>query len=145
MEEQRDGAMRLLLFDPSCNRRQMAAFHEEINANLMRTVRRTLHSMRAKQYQIVAVVGILTDKEYEVSRTGARSLAWQEVAGQRLCRCSWTVSVLREACLCPLEAASCKERTFCRLHTVRFWTKCQKCLSVNKEEKATVSVSLSCP
>ncbi len=44
----------------------MQTFHEEINANLMRTIRRTLHSMRAKQYQIVAVVGILTEKEYEV-------------------------------------------------------------------------------
>ena len=74
IEEQKDGSLRLLLFDPSCNKKQMQSFHEDITANLMRTIRRTLHSMRAKQYQIVAVVGVLTDKEYEVRTSAMRVL-----------------------------------------------------------------------
>ena len=69
VEELKDGSCRLLIFDPSCSRKQMQQFVGDVNSinvNLMRTLRRTLHSMRAKQYQLVAVVGVLTDKEYEV-------------------------------------------------------------------------------
>ena len=44
----------------------MQQFVHGINANLMKSIRRSLHSMRAKQYQIVAVTGILSDPDYEV-------------------------------------------------------------------------------
>ena len=68
IEQLKDGQLRLLLFDPSCSRKQMHQFvHGEITANLMRCLRRSLHSMKAKQYQIVAVAGILTEQEFEVS------------------------------------------------------------------------------
>ena len=67
IEELKDGSLRLLLFDPSCSRKQMQQFLGDIDANLMRCIRRSLHSMKAKQYQIVAAVGILTEQEYEVN------------------------------------------------------------------------------
>lgn len=67
VEDLRDGSLRLLLFDPSCGKKQMSQFiSTEISANLMRTVRRPLSSMKAKQYQIVAIRGVIAEKDYEV-------------------------------------------------------------------------------
>lgn len=65
LEELKDGSCRLLLFDPSFTKKQMQQFYGEINANVMRILRRSIHGMKAKQYQIVAVVGILNEKEYQ--------------------------------------------------------------------------------
>lgn len=68
IEELKDGNLRLLLFDPSCSKKQMQQFMGDIDANLMRSIRRSLYSMKAKQYQIVAALGVLTDQEYEESK-----------------------------------------------------------------------------
>ncbi|KAJ8315054.1 hypothetical protein KUTeg_007204 [Tegillarca granosa] len=65
IEELKDGSHRLLIFDPSTSKKQMSQFHGVITANLMRTIRRTIHGLKAKQYQIVAITGILEDREYE--------------------------------------------------------------------------------
>ncbi|KAK2192474.1 hypothetical protein NP493_29g01000 [Ridgeia piscesae] len=65
VEELQSGSLQLLLFDPSSSRKHMQQFVHGINANLMKSIRRSLHSMRAKQYQIVAVTGILSDPDYE--------------------------------------------------------------------------------
>ena len=67
VEELKDGSLRLLIFDPSCSRKQMRQFLGDINANLMRCLRRSPNSLKAKQYQIVAVIGVLSEQEYEVS------------------------------------------------------------------------------
>ena len=67
IEELKDNSLRLLLFDPSCHKKQMSQFlTTEISYNLMRTIRRPLTSLKAKQYQIVAVTGVLNEKDYEV-------------------------------------------------------------------------------
>ena len=67
IEELKDGSTRLLLFDPSCHRRQMQQFvNGPISANLMRSLRRPLSSLKAKQYQIVALLGALGEEEWEV-------------------------------------------------------------------------------
>ena len=66
VEELQSGSLQLLLFDPSSSKKHMQQFVHGINANLMKSIRRPLHSMRAKQYQIVAVTGILSDADYEV-------------------------------------------------------------------------------
>ena len=66
MEEMKDESVRLLIFDPSTPRKQMQQLQGLINGNIIRTIRRTIHGLKAKQYQIVAVVGVLEDKEYEV-------------------------------------------------------------------------------
>ncbi|CAH1799125.1 unnamed protein product [Owenia fusiformis] len=68
IEEVRDNSLRMLIFDPSQAKKQMQQFHENINGNVLRTIRRTVHGMKAKQYQIVAVVGVLSDEEYEASK-----------------------------------------------------------------------------
>ena len=67
IEEHNDGNLRLLVFDPSTSQKQMQQFLHSINTNLMRTLRRGMYALRAKQYQIVAVTGILPDKRYDVS------------------------------------------------------------------------------
>lgn len=45
----------------------MQLFHSIVNANLMRTLRKPLENLKAKQYQIVAVVGVLSEQEYKVN------------------------------------------------------------------------------
>lgn len=67
IEELKDGYLRPLLFDPSCSKRQMEQLKGEVTANHLRMLRRTIQSFKAKQYQIVAVTGILEEDEYEVS------------------------------------------------------------------------------
>ncbi|KAK2156128.1 hypothetical protein LSH36_221g04031 [Paralvinella palmiformis] len=68
LEQTKDGSLRLLLFDPSCRKPQMTQFLQDISPNLMRTLRRPLHTLKAKQYQIVSIQGVLTDKEYQESK-----------------------------------------------------------------------------
>ncbi|XP_046374350.1 zinc finger-containing ubiquitin peptidase 1-like [Haliotis rufescens] len=67
-EEMRDKTGRLLIFDPSTPKKQMIQFTGFINGNMMRTLRRNINGLRAKQYQLVAVVAVLSDKEYEESK-----------------------------------------------------------------------------
>ena len=66
IEDLRNGNTNLLLFDPGVPKARMEQFHGKINYNLLQTVRKTFNAFRAKQYQIVAVVGILDDREFEV-------------------------------------------------------------------------------
>lgn len=65
IEELKDKSLRLLIFDPSARKKQMQLFHSIVNANLMRTLRKPLENLKAKQYQIVAVVGVLSEQEYK--------------------------------------------------------------------------------
>ncbi|CAG2222342.1 ZUFSP [Mytilus edulis] len=65
VEELTDKSLRLLIFDPSTSKKQMQQFLTVINSTIMRTIRRTEHGLRAKQYQIVAVEGFVEDKEYD--------------------------------------------------------------------------------
>ena len=63
----KDKSVRLLIFDPSTSKKQINLFHSIVNANLMRTLRRSIQGLKSKQYQIVAVTGIISDHEYDVS------------------------------------------------------------------------------
>lgn len=65
IEEMREGGFRLLIFDPSTPRKQMQQYHGVVNGGNLRTIRRTLYGLKAKQYQLVAVTGVLTDQQYE--------------------------------------------------------------------------------
>lgn len=65
IEEMREGGFRLLIFDPSTPRKQMQQYHGVVNSGNLRTIRRTLYGLKAKQYQLVAVTGVLTDQQYE--------------------------------------------------------------------------------
>ncbi|KAK3577412.1 hypothetical protein CHS0354_032260 [Potamilus streckersoni] len=68
VEEWKDKSLRLLLFDPSTPKKQMTLFHSIVNTNMLRTLRRPLNGLKAKQYQIVAVLGVLDDKEYKEAK-----------------------------------------------------------------------------
>ncbi|KAH3738294.1 zinc finger-containing ubiquitin peptidase 1-like [Dreissena polymorpha] len=68
IEELKDKHLRLLLFDPSVRKKQMTVFHSIVNANIMKTLRKPLEYMKSKQYQIVAVTGILSEQDYQEAK-----------------------------------------------------------------------------
>ena len=59
----------MLVLDPSHSPAQMAQFNSTSRALVaMRLVRKSIAAMKARQYQVVAVTGIMeTDLEYHVS------------------------------------------------------------------------------
>lgn len=66
--EQKANGLTLLILDPSHNPRQVAALGS--NQESLRLIRRGPAAMRAPQYQIVAVKGLLeTKEEYQVGLT----------------------------------------------------------------------------
>ena len=67
MEEWTDGSLILLIFDPGC--RQMKKFQTSTDISwLMHLVRRDVDSLKAQQYQILSVNGLVSDKQdYNVS------------------------------------------------------------------------------
>ncbi|XP_013776514.2 zinc finger with UFM1-specific peptidase domain protein-like [Limulus polyphemus] len=70
VEEHTDGSLQLLVFDSSHCKNQMDQFNNTANlSNAMRLVRRPLSALKARQYQLVAVVGLMeTEQEYEESK-----------------------------------------------------------------------------
>lgn len=68
VEELRNGEHNLLLFDPGTAKPRMQQFHGVINYNTMQAIRKTLKAFRARQYQIVAVMGMLNDREMQASK-----------------------------------------------------------------------------
>ncbi|KAL5010917.1 hypothetical protein ScPMuIL_013222 [Solemya velum] len=68
VEEWKDKSLRLLIFDPSTPKKQMQQFQTVVNSNMIRMLRRSIQGLKAKQYQIVCVAGILDGKEYEESK-----------------------------------------------------------------------------
>lgn len=69
--EQKANGMMLLILDPSHGQRQVAALGS--NQESLRLIRRGAAAMRAPQYQIVAVKGLIETKEqYQVRGKGQR-------------------------------------------------------------------------
>lgn len=68
LEQLNDGSLQLLVFDPSHSKSQMEQFNStSLNTNAMRLIRRPLSQLKARQYQLVYVDGILdTEDEYQV-------------------------------------------------------------------------------
>ncbi|XP_069700101.1 zinc finger-containing ubiquitin peptidase 1-like isoform X1 [Periplaneta americana] len=65
VEQLKDGGLCLLVFDPSHSPHQMAQFRNtSTGVAAMRLIRKSLAAMKARQYQVVAVCGIM-DTEYE--------------------------------------------------------------------------------
>ncbi|CAD1477058.1 unnamed protein product, partial [Heterotrigona itama] len=66
IEQLRDGSITMLVLDPSHSPAQMAQFNSTSSAlGAMRLVRKSIAAMKARQYQVVAVTGIMeTDLEY---------------------------------------------------------------------------------
>lgn len=70
VEEHHDDSLRLLILDPSVAPYKMkSAAQAEDSGNLIRLIRHPLSSLRRKQYQLLAVDGILNDYEIEVRVT----------------------------------------------------------------------------
>ncbi|XP_029050651.1 zinc finger-containing ubiquitin peptidase 1-like isoform X2 [Osmia bicornis bicornis] len=70
VEQLRDGSITMLVLDPSHSPAQMAQFNSTSSAlGAMRLVRKSIAAMKARQYQVVAVTGIMeTDLEYHESK-----------------------------------------------------------------------------
>ncbi|XP_066994665.2 zinc finger-containing ubiquitin peptidase 1 [Anabrus simplex] len=69
VEQLKDGGLCLLVFDPSHSPHQMAQFRNTATStSAMRLIRKTLAAMKARQYQVVAVCGIM-DTEYEYQQS----------------------------------------------------------------------------
>ena len=69
IEELKDSTLRLLLFDPSCTHHQMEALITDVKPQTLRTLRRSVTSMTAAQYQIVAVESVINDEtQYQVCK-----------------------------------------------------------------------------
>lgn len=68
LEELQDGNLQLLVFDPSHSKSQMEQFSSTaLNSNAMRLIRRPLSALKARQYQLVYVDGVIeTEDEYQV-------------------------------------------------------------------------------
>lgn len=64
----RDGGENLLILDPSHSPSQMAGLRSTATApNVLRLIRKAPSAMKARQYQIVAVAGIMdSEAEYQV-------------------------------------------------------------------------------
>ncbi|GIX96141.1 hypothetical protein CDAR_46281 [Caerostris darwini] len=67
LEELQDGCLQLLVFDPSHSKSQMEQFSSTaLNSNAMRLIRRPLSALKARQYQLVYIDGVLeTEEEYQ--------------------------------------------------------------------------------
>lgn len=67
-----EGGVRLLVLDPSHSPAQVSQLlHTQTAPSAIRLLRKPLSSMRAKQYQMVVVAGLMqTDLEYKVSESG---------------------------------------------------------------------------
>ncbi|XP_078035022.1 zinc finger-containing ubiquitin peptidase 1 isoform X4 [Augochlora pura] len=70
VEQLRDGSITMLVLDPSHSPAQMAQFNSTSSAlGAMRLVRKSIAAMKARQYQVVAVTGIMeTELEYQQSK-----------------------------------------------------------------------------
>ncbi|CAK9817528.1 Zinc finger-containing ubiquitin peptidase 1 [Anthophora quadrimaculata] len=70
VEQLRDGSITMLVLDPSHSPAQMAQFNSTSSAlGAMRLVRKSIAAMKARQYQVVAVIGIMeTELEYHESK-----------------------------------------------------------------------------
>lgn len=70
IELHRDGSLILLVLDPSHSPQQMAQFGDtNSTAAALRLLRKSEAAMKARQYQIVAVVGMIeSDQQYQVSQ-----------------------------------------------------------------------------
>lgn len=67
-ESHQNGNITLLVFDPACSKSHMDKLKERPTAVLTQPLRKYLSSMTKDQYQIVAVVGSLTESEWRGSK-----------------------------------------------------------------------------
>jgi Peptidase family C78 len=69
VEHLKDGGINLLVFDPSHTPQQMNQLHgTATSASGLRLIRKSLAAMKARQYQVVAITGIMdTEYDYQVS------------------------------------------------------------------------------
>ncbi|KAK0175732.1 hypothetical protein PV327_009459 [Microctonus hyperodae] len=70
VEQLRDGSITMLVLDPSHTPSQMGQFNSTSSApGAMRLIRKSMVTMKARQYQVVAVIGTIeNDARYQISK-----------------------------------------------------------------------------
>lgn len=67
IEERKNKNLCLLVFDPGCSSQEMQKIFKAVDGNSLRLFRRFLANLKHKQYQIVAIDGVLSEEEKVVS------------------------------------------------------------------------------
>ncbi|XP_015275256.1 PREDICTED: zinc finger with UFM1-specific peptidase domain protein-like [Gekko japonicus] len=63
IEERKNKTFALLIFDPGCPSQEMQKLSKDVDGNTLRLVRRFAGGLRHKQYQVVAIDGVLSAEE----------------------------------------------------------------------------------
>lgn len=68
IEEKKNRTLCLLIFDPGCHSQEMQKLlKQDIEASSLKQLRKSVGNLKHKQYQIVAVEGVLSPEEKVVS------------------------------------------------------------------------------
>ncbi|XP_061482282.1 zinc finger-containing ubiquitin peptidase 1 isoform X3 [Rhineura floridana] len=79
IEERKNKTLCLLIFDPGCPSQEMQKLLKGIDGNSLRLLRRFVGSLKHKQYQLVAVDGVLTTEEKVAHRQASQLFTAQRI------------------------------------------------------------------
>nr|XP_020657849.1 zinc finger with UFM1-specific peptidase domain protein isoform X1 [Pogona vitticeps] len=79
IEERKNKNLCLLVFDPGCSSQEMQKMFKGIDGNSLRLLRRFLGNLKHKQYQIVAIDGVLSEEEKVVQRQASQLFTAQRI------------------------------------------------------------------
>ncbi|KAL8186436.1 UNVERIFIED_CONTAM: Zinc finger-containing ubiquitin peptidase 1 [Gekko kuhli] len=79
IEERKNKTFSLLIFDPGCPTQEMQKLLNDVDINTMRLIRRFAGGLRHKQYQVVAVDGVLSEEEKVARRQASQHFVAQRI------------------------------------------------------------------
>nr|XP_056712194.1 zinc finger-containing ubiquitin peptidase 1 [Euleptes europaea] len=79
IEERKNKSLCLLVFDPSCPSQEMQKLLKETDIDSMRMIRRFVGGLRHKQYQVVAIDGVLSAEEKVARRQDSQVFEAQKI------------------------------------------------------------------
>ncbi|XP_063166854.1 zinc finger-containing ubiquitin peptidase 1 [Candoia aspera] len=79
IEERKNRCLCLLIFDPGCPSQEMQKLLKGIDGNNLKFLRRLPGGLKHKQYQIVAVDGVLTEEEKVARRQASQLFTAQKI------------------------------------------------------------------
>ncbi|CAI5769997.1 zinc finger-containing ubiquitin peptidase 1 isoform X1 [Podarcis lilfordi] len=80
IEERKNKTVCLLMFDPGCPSQEMQKLLKGIDGNSLRLLRRFVGSLKHKQYQLVAIDGVLSAEEKVTRRQASQHFVAQRIS-----------------------------------------------------------------
>ncbi|XP_053237724.1 zinc finger-containing ubiquitin peptidase 1 [Podarcis raffonei] len=80
IEERKNKTVCLLMFDPGCPSQEMQKLLKGIDGNSLRLLRRFVGSLKHKQYQLVAIDGVLSAEEKVTRRQASQRFVAQRIS-----------------------------------------------------------------